>query len=214
MAVKLSQCSKARFGSTGQIAGAFLIKCLNRCHSTSQSTHGQSIFVVILNVAFAYCDGTVYREENLCCSALYLAVGIFEHWRGFYNVVCMCSVMLNWGGGAFSPSSVPSWSCYCEASWVHCLRQHLLAHCSPWAVRSSMSLPHWHKHSTCVQEVLVWWNVAHNRCKWMHPYCQLQCMYPHVDCLHASCILMTPQGIWDCCHPGCKIWRGDIAETF
>ena len=53
MAVKLSQCSKAQFGNTGQIAGAFLIKRLNRCHSTSQSKHGQSILVVISNVAFA-----------------------------------------------------------------------------------------------------------------------------------------------------------------
>ena len=78
LAVKLSQCLKAQFGSTGQIAGAFLIKRLNRCHTTSQSTHGQSILVVISNVGFAIVMEQSTEKKlgrfHFRCSALYLAV--------------------------------------------------------------------------------------------------------------------------------------------
>ena len=79
-------------------------------------------------------------------------------------------------GSLFSPTSVSSWNCYCEASRVHCPCRHLLTHCSPWAVSSSKSLPHWQKRSTCTQEALVWWDVANSRCQWMLLNCKLQCV--------------------------------------
>ena len=71
-------------------------------------------------------------------------------------VVLRCTYVFSYTnlGSLFSPTSVSSWNCYCEASRIHCPCQHLPTHCSPWAVSSSKSLPHWHKHSTCTQEPL------------------------------------------------------------